>query len=340
MNNTNNENVNVNNGTNSENVTPINNTQQEPISQQQSVTQTTTPSTSPQEVAPIEVAPMEATPMDEQIISTYKKKSSNTILYILVILLIIFVLFMDNILEFVNKNIINVVPNNPNTSENLIDGYLKLEEKTGYIKVNNIKYYNIKKSNDTNIILNYESYKNSSNIDTEGIYIELYNSNKEILNRTLFNPSKIEKDVVRTFTFEVTNDVYTDAYYALVKTYNEDELKSEQKLICKYTINNDNIILNYTNTFEFINNSLNKYSVNKTFEYKNEDTDVLKYKESLNKEHTSLSKFNIEDEYTDTSLKYNIDLNNDIKDFKPLYKKDTIITIVKNKEELKKWKCE
>ena len=249
MNNTNNENVNVNNGTNSENITPINNTQQEPISQQQSVTQTTTPSTSPQEVAPIEVAPMEATPMDEQIISTYKKKSSNTILYILVILLIIFVLFMDNILEFVNKNILNVVPNNPNTSENLIDGYLKLEEKTGYIKVNNIKYYNIKKSNDTNIILNYESYKNSSNIDTEGIYIELYNSNKEILNRTLFNPSKIEKDVVRTFTFEVTNDVYTDAYYALVKTYNEEELKSEQKLICKYTINNDNIILNYTNTF-------------------------------------------------------------------------------------------
>ena len=107
MNNTNNENVNVNNVTNSENITPINNTQQEPISQQQSVTQTTTPSASPQEVAPIEVAPMEATPMDEQIISTYKKKSSNTILYILVILLIIFVLFMDNILEFVNKNIIN-----------------------------------------------------------------------------------------------------------------------------------------------------------------------------------------------------------------------------------------
>lgn len=287
-----------------------------------------------------EVAPMEAAPMEEQVISTHKKKTSNLIMYILVIILILFVVFIDPIKEFITDKIIDFKPNNPNTSENLISGFLKLEEKSGYIKVNNIKYYNVKKSNETNIILNYEPYKNSSNIEKEGIYIELYNADKEILSKTLFNPSKIEKNVVRTFTFEVTNDVYTDAFYALVKTYTDEELKSTKTLTCKYTVNNDNITLNYVNTYEFINNSLTKYNVNKTFSYKEDNTESNKYKGELKSEYLNINDFNIKSEYNDTSLKYSIDLSNEIKDFRPLYKKDTIITIVKNKEELKKWKCE
>lgn len=287
-----------------------------------------------------EVAPMEAAPMEEQVISTHKKKTSNLIMYILVIILILFVVFIDPIKEFITDKIIDFKPNNPNTSENLISGFLKLEEKSGYIKVNNIKYYNVKKSNETNIILNYEPYKNSSNIEKEGIYIELYNADKEILSKTLFNPSKIEKNVVRTFTFEVTNDVYTDAFYALVKTYTDEELKSTKTLTCKYTVNNDNITLNYVNTYEFINNSLTKYNVNKTFSYKEDNTESNKYKNELKSEYLNINDFNIKSEYNDTSLKYSIDLSNEIKDFRPLYKKDTIITIVKNKEKLKKWKCE
>lgn len=371
---------NVNNGVGSENSAPVNNgisvpnTQPEVINSntQQVVgqtsalegVQTNTPQTAqpvqsvqPQTVAaptvqptpatPMpempampEVAPMEAAPMEEQVISTHKKKTSNLIMYILVIILILFVVFIDPIKEFITDKIIDFNPNNPNTSENLISGFLKLEEKSGYIKVNNIKYYNVKKSNETNIILNYEPYKNSSNIEKEGIYIELYNADKEILSKTLFNPSKIEKNVVRTFTFEVTNDVYTDAFYALVKTYTDEELKSTKTLTCKYTVNNDNITLNYVNTYEFINNSLTKYNVNKTFSYKEDNTESNKYKGELKSEYLNINDFNIKSEYNDTSLKYSIDLSNEIKDFRPLYKKDTIITIVKNKEKLKKWKCE
>lgn len=371
---------NVNNGVGSENSAPVNNgvsvpnTQPEVINSntQQVVgqtsalegVQTNTPQTAqpvqsvqpqtlaaptvqptpatpmPEMPAMPEVAPMEAAPMEEQVISTHKKKTSNLIMYILVIILILFVVFIDPIKEFITDKIIDFKPNNPNTSENLISGFLKLEEKSGYIKVNNIKYYNVKKSNETNIILNYEPYKNSSNIEKEGIYIELYNADKEILSKTLFNPSKIEKNVVRTFTFEVTNDVYTDAFYALVKTYIDEELKSTKTLTCKYTVNNDNITLNYVNTYEFINNSLTKYNVNKTFSYKEDNTESNKYKNELKSEYLNINDFNIKSEYNDTSLKYSIDLSNEIKDFRPLYKKDTIITIVKNKEELKKWKCE
>ncbi len=371
---------NVNNGVGSENSAPVNNgvsvpnTQPEVINSntqqvvgQTSVlegVQTNTPQTAqpvqsvqpqtvvaptmqptpatpmPEMPAMPEVAPMEAAPMEEQVISTHKKKTSNLIMYILVIILILFVVFIDPIKEFITDKIIDFKPNNPNTSENLISGFLKLEEKSGYIKVNNIKYYNVKKSNETNIILNYEPYKNSSNIEKEGIYIELYNADKEILSKTLFNPSKIEKNVVRTFTFEVTNDVYTDAFYALVKTYTDEELKSTKTLTCKYTVNNDNITLNYVNTYEFINNSLTKYNVNKTFSYKEDNAESNKYKNELKSEYLNINDFNIKSEYNDTSLKYSIDLSNEIKDFRPLYKKDTIITIIKNKEELKKWKCE
>ena len=371
---------NVNNGVGSENSAPVNNGVSVPNTQPEMINsntqqvvgqtsvlegvQTNTPQTAqpvqsgqPQTVAaptvqpttatPIpemtampEFAPMEAAPMEKQVISTHKKKTSNLIMYILVIILILFVVFIDPIKEFITDKIIDFKPNNPNTSENLISGFLKLEEKSGYIKVNNIKYYNVKKSNESNIILNYEPYKISSNIEKEGLYIELYNADKEILSKTLFNPSKIEKEVVRTFTFEVTNDVYTDAFYALVKTYTDEELKSTKTLTCKYTVNNDNITLNYVNTYEFINNSLTKYNVNKTFSYKEDNTESNKYKDELKSEYLNINDFNIKSEYNDTSLKYSIDLSNEIKDFRPLYKKDTIITIVKNKEELKKWKCE
>ena len=172
---------NVNNGVGSENNAPVNNgvsvpnTQPEVINSntqqvvgQTSVlegVQTNTPQTAqpvqsvqPQTVAaptvqptpetPMpempampEVAPMEAAPMEEQVISTHKKKTSNLIMYILVIILILFVVFIDPIKEFITDKIIDFKPNNPNTSENLISGFLKLEEKSGYIKVNNIKYY-------------------------------------------------------------------------------------------------------------------------------------------------------------------------------------------------------
>lgn len=288
----------------------------------------------------VEVAPMPVTPTQEEVISTHKKTHSNTILFIIVIILIVFVLFMDNILDFVDKNIINKVPNNQNTSENLLNGFLKIEDKTGYLKVNNIKFYNVKRGNGTNIILNYEPYKTTSKIEEEGIYIELYNADKEIIDKKQFTVDKIEKDVVRTYTYEVTNDVYADAFYALVKTYTDKELSSTKTLTCKYEVNDDNITLNYVSTFEFTNNSLTKYNINKEFSYKEENETVNNYKEELKKEYLNITDYNIQSEYNDTLLKYNIDLNNEIKDFKPLYKKDTIITIVKNKEELKKWKCE
>lgn len=368
---------NVNNGVGSENSVPVNNGVSVPNTQpevansntQQVVGQTSVsegiqtntpqpveavqpqtvvaPTVQPSPVTPMpeapampEVAPMEAAPMEEQVISTHKKKTSNLIMYVLVIILILFVVFIDPIKEFITDKITDFKPNNPNTSENLIGGFLKLEEKTGYIKVNNIKYYNVKKSNGTNIVLNYEPYKNSSSIEKEGIYIELYNADKEILSKTIFNPSTVEKNVVRTFTFEVTNDVYTDAFYALVKTYTDEELKSTKTLTCKYTVNNDNITLNYVNTYEFINNSLTKYNVDKTFSYKEDNTESNKYKDELKSEYLNINDFNIKSEYNDTTLKYSVDLSNEIKDFKPLYKKDTIITVIKNKEELKKWKCE
>ena len=79
---------------------------------------------------------------------------------------------------------------------------------------------------------------------------------------------------------------------------------------------------------------------NKEISYKEENETVNNYKEELKKEYLNITDYNIQSEYNDTLLKYNIDLNNEVKDFKPLYKKDTIITIVKNKEKLKKWKCE
>ena len=110
-------------------------------------------------------------------------------------------------------------------------------------------------------------------------------------------------------------------------------------MVCTYKVNNEFINLEYTNTYEFTNNSLTKYSVNKGYEKLQDNAIILSTQEEIKKEYMNITKYNITSKYNDVSLEYSIDLSNYPKDFNPLYEKDTIITTVKNKEKLKGWEC-
>ena len=183
------------------------------------------------------------------------------------------------------------------------------------------------------IILNYESSNKYSASKDLNIYIELYNSDKELIYRKLFDNGLIEKDTVRIYSLDVPSDVYQDAYYALAKKYTGSETDTKT-MVCKYNETISNQELNYSIVYTFKNDGLVSYIVNKKIN--NYDENSLAYK-TLEKEFNSITSGAT---FENGSLNYTINLDSISEDFKPLYEKDTLMTTIKNKEKLKKWECE
>ena len=296
------------------------------------------------------IVPSENKPVVTEI-NTTTKKTNNAIIFILIVILALVSYFINDIANFYQEKLFPLFNNNDknndnNTSNNdsgfnLVDGYIKIGEPSSYINLKDIKFYNFRKNDSGKYIsFNYLSSVKYSDIKDEEIYLELYDSNKEILYKELFNSeSVIDKDSVSTYKININDSEYNNVSYAFVKIYSDSEKKSTSKLVCTYKVNNEFINLEYTNTYEFTNNSLTKYSVNKGYEKLQDNAIILSTQEEIKKEYMNITKYNITSKYNDVSLKYSIDLSNYPKDFNPLYEKDTIITIVKNKEKLKGWEC-
>lgn len=296
------------------------------------------------------IVPSENKPVVTEI-NTTTKKTNNAIIFILIVILALVSYFINDIANFYQEKLFPLFNNNDknndnNTSNNdngfnLVDGYIKIGEPSSYINLKDIKFYNFRKNDSGKYIsFNYLSSVKYSDIKDEEIYLELYDSNKEILYKELFdNESVIDKDSVSTYKININESEYNNVSYALVKIYSDSEKKSTTKLVCTYKVNNEFINLEYTNTYEFTNNSLTKYSVNKGYEKLQDNAIILSTQEEIKKEYMNITKYNITSKYNDVSLEYSIDLSNYPKDFNPLYEKDTIITTVKNKEKLKGWEC-
>lgn len=282
-------------------------------------------------LSPNEIQEIKPMLNETTIIDTEKKTTSNTLFFIILALLVVGVVFLDEIAAFFDTGITEIVQSAKEDKNNLVDGYILINENKNQIIIKDIKFYNFVKNTNTLITLNYESSKNYSNIEKEEIYIELYNKEKEILYKEKFKADKVEKDLVRTFKMNLTSNVYADAHYALVKVYTEAEKKQETSLACTYE---DDKYL-YKNTYTFVNNELDHYDVSKEQKVKKETEDPV-----LKKEYDLLGDYAFNQVFADNKLNYTVDLKNLPKGFKPLYTSTLTKVVIKQKEELKKWTCE
>ena len=288
------------------------------------------------------IDPQSIMPSQSDVIDTEKKTSSNVILVILLIIMALIAFFMQDIINLFNKTIAPFTTSTTEvTSGDLIDGYMKIEEN-GFMIVEKVKFYNYKKSTEPNLIINYLPQKNLSSASDYQIYIEIYNSDKVLIYKELFNPSAdLEKDTVKQYTMKVTSSVYKSAFYVKVKTYTDDEKKSTSTLTCTYTATgSDELKVIYKTIYNFQNNDLISYDIDKSYTTTNaESTEALKYKEEIKKEYLKITDYNIKSTYTDTSLKYTIDLSKLPDGFTPSYIKGTVSKTINDKETLKKWVC-
>ena len=271
---------------------------------------------------------------DLEVIQTApKSKASNVVLIIFLILLILFVMNIDTVITMYDqyksgKNPIeNPINNNTN---NLTDGFILINENTSSIKQKDIKFYNFRQTQGKGITFSYEVLANIEDAKTLDIYVEIYNSDKEIIYKELFNPEqKLEKDTVRTYVMDVEEDIYSSAFYALVKSYTEEEKQKTSSLTCTFEDNN----YSYKQTYNFVNNGLSSYNIEKTTKkVDEEDTKLLAEYDELKETHNATLEAG--------TLKYTVDLNQDNGDLVVLFDKDTTSRIINNKLTSKEWKCE
>lgn len=286
------------------------------------------------------------TVVEEQVVldNSQKKGGSNFVLIVLVLLLVVGLMYAEEIVQFIETNIIASDPTGvgEGNGDSLVGGYLLLNDVNGNMTVRSIKFYNLKKnSSNFTIGLNYESDLEYKNISEENIYLEVYNSNKELLYKHLFNvDEKISKNVVRTYSFELDADVFEDSFYALVKTYSNAELEKITNLSCKYRVSNDGYNELYKHFFTFKSDMLVSYSVDKKVEVSATSTSSTIAMNNIKQEHDALEMAKLPSTYSEGSLVYSIDLETLDADYIPLYKKGTSSLSVKNKEVFKKWECE
>lgn len=280
---------------------------------------------------------------NQAVINTQKSKTSNTIIIVLLIIMAGCVFFIDDILGFFNTNFAPSIKDNKEEelSNNLIDGYIKLGDPVAYMKTGGIKFYNFSLSETNKVILSFLSDKKLDETSSLGYYIVLYNSEKEITYKELFSiPKKIEANEVSQYKISLDVDVYEDSKYAKIIKYTDEELAKKYKIVCSYNIENNDIKLNYQNTYAFENDLLVSYTIVKDYSLPDSETeDSKKYKNELDNENAKITEVGIKTEYNNNKLTYSVNMNKIPEGFVPLYKNTATKTMIIKKEKLKKWEC-
>lgn len=280
---------------------------------------------------------------NQAVINTQKSKTSNTIIVVLLIIMAVCVFFIDDILGYFNTNFAPSIKDNKEEelSNNLIDGYIKLGDPVAYMKTGGIKFYNFSLSETNKVILSFLSDKKLDETSSLGYYIVLYNSEKEITYKELFSiPKKIEANEVSQYKISLDVDVYEDSKYAKIIKYTDEELAKKYKIVCSYNIENNDIKLNYQNTYAFENDLLVSYTIVKDYSLPDSETeDSKKYKNELDNENAKITEAGIKTEYNNNKLTYSVNMNKIPEGFVPLYKNTATKTMIIKKEKLKKWEC-
>ena len=280
---------------------------------------------------------------NQAVINTQKSKTSNTIIVVLLIIMAVCVFFIDDILGYFNTNFAPSIKDNKEEelSNNLIDGYIKLGDPVAYMKTGGIKFYNFSLSETNKVILSFLSDKKLDETSSLGYYIVLYNSEKEITYKELFSiPKKVEANEVSQYKISLDVDVYEDSKYAKIIKYTDEELAKKYKIVCSYNIENNDIKLNYQNTYAFENDLLVSYTIVKDYSLPDSKTeDSKKYKNELDNENAKITEAGIKTEYNNNKLTYSVNMNKIPEGFVPLYKNTATKTMIIKKEKLKKWEC-
>lgn len=267
-----------------------------------------------------------------------KKKTNFTPALIIIIVLGLGIYYMDDIIKLFEPKTLPIIKEN-NTNDSLVDGFIVIDDNTAYMTRDDIRFYNFKKSDNENIItLNYIPYKNYDTTNELLIYIELFNQEKEMIYKDKYIDTNLNIDQVKTYTMNIPNNILNDSVYAIIKKHTLKEINEKTTLTCRFKEVGQGYDLTYKNIYNFINEELIDYEVNKELNISEENTVSTKYKNDIENEIQNINSKNIKISYENNKLNYKIDLNKLDDNFTTYTLKDTK-SIVKNSM-LEGWVCE
>lgn len=276
-----------------------------------------------------------------------ERKKERRILIIIILVLLIFSLSLPSITKLfkVSNNTSKVDETNKNIKyyKTTEEGLLEIGKEEGNITVNNVKFYNfIKRSNNT-LSLVYLPEDEIKNVNDLNIYIELYNSSKTVIYRTMFtSASVLERKLQKTYTLTLPSDIYKEAVYAKV-TLIESKDFTDLKDILVCTKSNTDGVVNYTYkvTYNFSKNGLSNYIVENTISTVNGEDIPSDYENTNKKEAELVTSMGVEDlVYDEKSIKYKVNLiNTKVNEVKKDYTLGTTKKSVKLNEENNNWSC-
>lgn len=282
---------------------------------------------------------------DVTVISTNRgKKGGGAVVIVIVLALIFFVLNIDKAEDIYNKYIKDYILFDKSGAkvDNLNGGFIQVDDPNSFDTLDGVKFYNFNTLEKNKLALNYKSdtdQKDASNLD---IYIEIYDVNKDLIYKELFDPKKeVKKNTVREYNIELSSDIYEKIKYAKIKKYTNEEKTKTSKLTCTLIEETDKYNINYKNVYYFTNDGLTTYDVSEEIvpkEGQEESSEVKEYKTNMEKAKEELVE--VDPTYLNGKLEYTVDTSKNFKNYKLVEDLHTTTKMVRVREEKKKWKCE
>lgn len=289
----------------------------------------------------------------EKVVNTLENRKENRVLFIILGVVVIFAFSLPFLSNLFSKTSIMQYNNNLDdiNANNTKGGFIEIDNEEGNITAKKIKFYNIRKKTKNIVSVTYLPESGIKNVNDLNIYIELYNSNKIIINRTKFtSKEELGRKVQGTFKIELNETIYKEATYAKVVIIKDDEWgKTNDKLVCTFKENDNDFDVTYRVTYNFSDLGLQNYKVKRNAKLKEGENIYIeelpeetknKYINMFKSENEELSKLDVKDILLDdNNLEYKIDFTED-KDYKPLYEKGSVKRQIKLGEMKTGWSCE
>lgn len=289
---------------------------------------------------------------EDKVINTLEERNEFKIALIIGTAIIIFALLLPKITSIFTKDSVFTYTDKVNeiVNDKTINGMLEINKEEGSITAKKVKFYSPRKSTDNQIAVTYLPLTGFNDVDSLNLYIEIYNSNKEVITRVKFtNITKLERKVQGVYKITLNETLYKEAKYFKVVIIKDDEFdKINDTLLCKYSATDNNLTINYERLYNFTKNGLLSYKVTKKYivnDINNQNIETKeKYNKLFNTEKDNLSKTNIKDiNLTEDSLEYTINLIEfkvDKSTYQKLYEQGSIKRQIELNEENMNWTCE
>ncbi len=282
--------------------------------------------------------------------SLASKKENIIIIIILLTILLIAVFLVPKVYTLLSSGRGFVLTNDSSDidDKHSINGFLEIGKDEGYIIAKKIQFYSfIKKENN---VLSYKLMAETGLKDVKGynIYIELYNSKKNVIYRTKFdNYDTLNRKTIERVNLSLNENIYGEATYAKLVILNDKNFEVMDKdMTCSFSDVNDMYTLNSTYTYSFSTNGLVSYKVTRKL-IPNPDyltnintTDPNNPLLIIGREGESLSKIGIDTlEYSDTDINYSVNLLKNSVDGEK-YTLGNTYRQIKLESEKDNWRCE